>query len=54
LLVLLDDVHEDIPMFSTGSGRPVSVKKSSLQKATTVLDGHDGECFFTTGSISEN
>lgn len=55
LSALLDEVHGDIPMFATGSGRPVSVKKSSLQKAAAVLDSHSGKltCFFlTTGSIS--
>lgn len=42
LLALLDEVHGDIPMFATGSGRPVLVKKSSLQKAAAVLDNHNG------------
>jgi hypothetical protein len=43
-------------MFATGSGQPVLVKKSSLQKVNAVLDGHNGKLtclFYTTRSISK-
>lgn len=55
-LVLQADVREDIPMFSTGSGQPVLVNKSSLENATAVLDSHSGKLtsfFSTPRGISE-
>ncbi|MQL76987.1 hypothetical protein Taro_009393 [Colocasia esculenta] len=40
-----------VPMFTTGSGRSVSVRQSSVQKAAFVLGGPDGSgSMFKTGS----